>query len=233
MKATAVIVAAGAGRRLGADAPKTFLPLCGRPMLLRTLDRFLAARGVGKIVVVVAPDQLPRAQSVLEQDAAVQKRGAWVLQSGGLTRQESVRRGLELIGDECDVVVIHDGARPFASALLIDRCIEAAREKGSVVVGLPARDTIKRVARDGWIESTLARGSLWEVQTPQVFRREIILAAHEGAAVAGLEATDDAALVEMQGGHVFVLAGERTNLKVTFAEDLWLAEAMIQQGRVP
>ncbi len=232
MNATAIIVAAGQGRRIGGNIPKTFLPLCGRPMVLRTLDRFLSARTIGKLVLVVPADQLSRAQKMLEEDAALQNR-AWVLQSGGPSRQESVLRGLQSTGADSDVIAIHDGARPFISPALIDRCVEAARQKGAVVVGLPARDTIKLVATDRYIESTLPRGSLWEIQTPQVFRRDIVLAAHEWAASAGVAATDDAMLVEQQGERVFVLEGERSNFKITFADDLWLAESMIQQGRIP
>ena len=201
-------------------------------MILRTLDRFLSARTIGKVILVVAEDQLSRANDMLEADVAAQK-GAWALQSGGATRQESVRRGLELTGDDSDVVAIHDGARPFVSPALIDRSVEGARAKGAVVVGLPARDTIKSVSPDHWIESTLARGALWEIQTPQVFKRDIVLAAHAWAAREGVEATDDAALVEKRGQRVFVLEGERTNFKITFADDLWLAETMIQARRIP
>jgi 2-C-methyl-D-erythritol 4-phosphate cytidylyltransferase len=140
---------------------------------------------------------------------------------------------LEKTGDDADVIAIHDGARPFASPALIDRCVEAARDKGAVVVGLPVRDTIKIVAADRWIESTPPRGSLWEIQTPQVFRREIILAAHAWGAREKIEATDDAMLVEKKGEKVFLLDGERTNFKITLPDDIWLAETLIRQRRIP
>jgi 2-C-methyl-D-erythritol 4-phosphate cytidylyltransferase len=231
MNANAIIVAAGAGRRIGGNTPKTFLPLCGRPMILHTLERFLSARMINKVVVVVAAEQLECARRLLEADAAL-KHGAWILQSGGPSRQESVRRGLQMIDTDSDVIAVHDGARPFVSPALIDRSVEVAREKGAVVVGLPARDTIKSVSAEGWVESTPARGSLWEIQTPQVFKRDVILAAHEWAARAGVEATDDATLVEKKGHKVFVLEGERSNFKITFAYDLWLAETIIEQGRI-
>jgi 2-C-methyl-D-erythritol 4-phosphate cytidylyltransferase len=176
---------------------------------------------------------LARARALLEQDPVITKRRRWQLQAGGATRQESVRRGLELLGRGDEIVAIHDGARPFVTAALIDCCIGAARNKGAVVAGLPAQDTIKRVARDGWVETTLDRATLWQIQTPQAFQRELITAAHQWAATEGVEATDDAALVERRGSRVFVLPGERTNCKITFADDLRLAEAMIQQGLVP
>jgi len=232
MDATAIIVAAGAGRRIGGNPPKIFLPLCGRAMLLRTLDRFYSARTIGRIVVVVAADQLSLAESMLQGDAASRNR-PWVLQSGGATRQESVRRGLEKAGDDADIIAIHDGARPFVSPALIDRCVEVARDKGAVVVGLPVRDTIKIVGADRWIETTPPRGSLWEIQTPQVFKREIFSAAHAWAAREKIAATDDAMLVEIKGERVFLLDGERTNFKITVPDDIWLAETLIRQGRIP
>jgi 2-C-methyl-D-erythritol 4-phosphate cytidylyltransferase len=130
-------------------------------------------------------------------------------------------------------VIIHDGARPFVSAALIDRCVESAAEKGAVVVGLPARDTIKVVGDDRLIRSTPERRSLWEIQTPQVFQKELIVAAHQQAERDGVEVTDDAMVVERFGMPVYVLEGERTNLKITLPEDIWLAEMMIREGRVP
>jgi 2-C-methyl-D-erythritol 4-phosphate cytidylyltransferase len=231
MNATAIIVAAGEGRRFGGATPKIFLPLCGRAVILRTLDRFFSAAAISKVIVVLGSDHMAIAEAILREDTELKDR-PWVLQSGGASRQESVRRGLEKVGEDAEIVAIHDGARPFASPALIDRCVQSAREKGAVVAGLPARDTIKVVGTDGWIATTPARNSLWQIQTPQVFRRPIIVDAHAWAARECVEATDDAALVEKNGGKVFLLEGERTNIKITFADDVWLAEAMIRGGRV-
>jgi 2-C-methyl-D-erythritol 4-phosphate cytidylyltransferase len=232
MNATAIVVAAGEGRRVGGNTPKAFIDLCGRPVVLRTLDRFFAALAIGKVVVVVAADQLSRVETMLRSDSALAYRH-WILRSGGATRQESVKRGLEMTGDDADVIAIHDGVRPFVSPALIDRCVQAARDQGAVVVGLPVRDTIKVVSADRWIESTPPRNALWEIQTPQVFRREIILEAHGWAEREGFEATDDAMLVEKRGERVYVLDGEGTNIKITLPDDLWLAENLIRQERVP
>jgi 2-C-methyl-D-erythritol 4-phosphate cytidylyltransferase len=140
---------------------------------------------------------------------------------------------LEKVSAAADIIVIHDGARPFVSVALIDRLVEAAAEKGAVVAGLPVRDTIKVVGSGGLIQSTPDRRSLWEIQTPQVFRRELIVAAHEAAEKSGVEATDDAMVVERFGKPVYVLEGERTNFKITLPEDVWLAEMLIRDGRVP
>jgi 2-C-methyl-D-erythritol 4-phosphate cytidylyltransferase len=128
--------------------------------------------------------------------------------------------------------MIHDAARPFVSGSLIDRCVESAAAKGAVVVGLPSRDTIKTVSAERWIQATLERNELWEIQTPQVFKRELIIAAHEKAEREGLQATDDAVVVERMGVPVYVLEGERMNIKITVPEDVWWAEMLIRERRV-
>ena len=232
MHVTAIVLAAGAGRRIGADVSKTYLSIAGRPLVLRALDRMFAAKSIEEVILVVDENELETCAAMLRRDVALVNR-PWVLQSGGSTRQQSARRGLEKVDAVADIIVIHDGARPFVSAALIDRLVEAAAEKGAAVAGLPVRDTIKVVGSDGLIQSTPERRSLWEVQTPQVFRRELIIAAHAAAAIKGVEATDDAMVVEQFGKPVFVLEGERSNIKITLPEDIWLAEMMIRDGRVP
>ncbi|MGH7824141.1 MAG: 2-C-methyl-D-erythritol 4-phosphate cytidylyltransferase [Candidatus Binatia bacterium] len=232
MRATAIIAAAGEGTRIGGPVSKLYLPIAGRAVILRTLDRFAAARTVETIVLVVAERDLERCQAIISADA---KSSAlrWILQAGGATRQESVRRGLEKVPADCDVVVVHDAARPFVSCSLIDRCVSEAQEKGAVVVGLPARDTIKILSPARQIQSTPDRNSLWEIQTPQGFQRDVIVKAHESACADNIHATDDAALVERLGKPVYVLDGERTNIKITVPEDLLFAEALLRDGRVP
>jgi 2-C-methyl-D-erythritol 4-phosphate cytidylyltransferase len=229
---TAIVLAAGEGRRLAAGFSKSYLPIAGRPLLLRTLDRVFTARTVETVVIVVAAGELEACESLLRADPALKDR-RWLLQVGGETRQQSARRGLERLESGCDIVIIHDGARPFVSAGLIDRCVETAAAKGAVVVGLPVRDTIKTVSSDHWILSTPERSTLWEIQTPQVFNRELIVAAHERAELEGIQVTDDAMVVERIGTPVYVLEGERTNFKITVPEDIWLAEILIREGRLP
>jgi 2-C-methyl-D-erythritol 4-phosphate cytidylyltransferase len=229
---TAIVVAAGEGRRIGGEVPKTYLPLCGRPMVLRTLDRLFSARTVERVILVVAVGELSRCETMLRGDSGLAQR-PWVLQSGGASRQESVKKGVEKISTDTDIVVIHDGARPFASPALIDRCVEVACDKGGVVVGMPVRDTIKVVSYDRCIQTTPARSDLWEIQTPQAFRKEWVLEAYDRATREAFEATDDAMLVERIGKSVFVLDGERTNIKITTLDDVWLAENLIREGRIP
>jgi 2-C-methyl-D-erythritol 4-phosphate cytidylyltransferase len=231
MHVTAVIVAAGEGRRIGGPVSKSFLPIAGRPLVLRTLDRFFSTRRIEKVILVVADQELRQSQELIGSDPNLSHR-PWVLQAGGATRQESVRRGLDRLELDCEIVAIHDGARPFVSPSLIDRCIDEAYRVGSVVVGVPVRDTIKVVSEEHWVQATPARNALWEIQTPQVFRKEIILQAHDWGTRHGIEATDDSTLVEQIGHRVFLLEGERSNIKITVPEDLLLAEALLREGRV-
>ena len=230
-RTTAIIVAAGEGRRVGGDVPKIYLPVCGRPMVLRTLDRFFSTQTVDEVILVIGVNEFSRCETMLRQDPTLGNR-SWTLQTGGGTRQQSVKKGLEKIDAGTDIIVIHDGARPFVSSVLIDRCVEAVQNKGAVVVGVPVRDTIKLVSDDRWVQMTPARSSLWEIQTPQAFRKELIVEAHERASREVVEATDDAMLVEAMGKPVFVLEGGRNNMKITTPEDVWLAETLMREGRI-
>ena len=139
MHVTAIIVAAGEGKRLGGQVSKSFFPIAGRPLVLRTLDRFFSTQSIEKVILVVAEKELRPSQALIQNDPNLSHR-PWVLQVGGATRQESVRRGLEKLDTDCEIVAIHDGARPFVSSSLIDRCVDEAHRVGSVVIGVPVRD---------------------------------------------------------------------------------------------
>jgi 2-C-methyl-D-erythritol 4-phosphate cytidylyltransferase len=204
---------------------KTYLPIGGRALLLRTLDSFFRSKIVNKVIIVVAKQDMARCQSLLRNDPHVGPQ-SWILQTGGSSRQRSVERGLEKVSSSCDVVVIHDGARPFVSPELIDRVIEEASTRHAVVVGVPVRDTIKIVSENRQILSTLERDRLWEIQTPQAFERSLIFQAHEAAQRNDQNATDDATLVERLGKPVYLIEGDRTNIKITVPEDLLFAEAL-------
>jgi 2-C-methyl-D-erythritol 4-phosphate cytidylyltransferase len=159
------------------------------------------------------------------------KRLECVLVTGGARRQDSVRRGLDRLDEDCEVVLVHDGARPLVSPALIDRCAALALKDGAAVVGAPVKDTIKVVSASRHIESTPPRETLWEIQTPQAFRVEILRDAHLRAERDGIEATDDAMLVERLGKPVAVIENERSNIKLTTPEDFVIAEALIRAGR--
>jgi 2-C-methyl-D-erythritol 4-phosphate cytidylyltransferase len=203
----AIVVAAGSGARFG--GPKQFQLLAGRTVLERSIE---AARAVAEQVVAVVPPEAGPAP------------GADLTVPGGATRSESVRSGLAVVPEDVTVVVVHDAARPLASPELF-RAVVAAVAAGAdgAVPGVPVPDTVKRVGADGRIEETLDRAALVLVQTPQAFAAGALRRAHE----AGGQATDDAGLVEAVGGRVVVVAGEPDNLKITLADDLARAEALI------
>lgn len=231
MRVNAVIVAAGEGKRMGANVPKPFLSLGGRPLILHTLSRFAASQ-VRKLVLVAAESDISRYPKLIQSDPQLSGL-EFVFQAGGPRRQDSVRLGLAKLDPDCEVVVIHDGARPFVGAEIIDRCVEAAFREGAVVIGVPVSNTVKVVSSDRRVQETPPRDLLWEVQTPQAFRTEVIKDAFEKAGRSGADVTDEATLVERLGRSVFVLEGSRTNIKITVPEDLLFAEALLREGLAP
>lgn len=231
MRVNAVIVAAGEGKRMGANVPKPFLSLGGRPLILHTLSRFATSQ-VRKLVLVAAASDISRYPKLVQSDP--QLGGLeFVFQAGGPRRQDSVRHGLSRLDPDCEVVVIHDGARPFVAPEIIDRCVEAAFREGAVVVGVPVSSTVKVVSSGRRVKETPPRDCLWEIQTPQAFQTEIIREAFRKASRKDTDVTDDATLVERLGRSVAVLEGMRTNIKITVPEDLLFAEALLREGLAP
>jgi 2-C-methyl-D-erythritol 4-phosphate cytidylyltransferase / 2-C-methyl-D-erythritol 2,4-cyclodiphosphate synthase len=217
----AVIVAAGRGIRAGADLPKQFRPIGGAPMVRQSLVMLKEHPEVECVQPVIHPDDV----EMFRASAA----GLDILPPvfGGKTRQASVRAGLEALSKRApQIVLVHDAARPFASAALTSRAIEAARKSGAAIPGLPVTDTVKSVNADNRITGTIERAMLRTVQTPQAFAFEALLAAHRKAAAAGREDfTDDAALAEWAGLPVSVFAGEAGNIKMTTPDDFARAQA--------
>ena len=226
MRANAVIVAAGDGKRMNSATPKVFLSVKGKPLILYTLERFVAAQTIGRVILVVPERELARCDALIRAERGL-KALCYTLQPGGARRQDSVSQGLACLDRDCEVVVVHDGARPFVPPVLVDQCVEAALREGAAVVGLPAGDTVKRVSAERVVCKTLAREGLWQIQTPQAFRTELIREAYERAEQEHTEATDDAMLVERLGKTVVVLEGDPFNIKVTVPQDLVLAEMLI------
>ena len=219
-----IFPAAGAGRRMKADRNKVFLELSGVPILLRTLRRFSAVPAVAELIVVVAKDEIAFVEEMLEKAQGLKP---WRVVQGGAERQYSIANGMAHLAADADIVLVHDAARPLVSLAAIEAVISAAREKGAAIAAVRAKNTIKVVGEDGRVEATPARASLWEVQTPQGFRREILQRAYEKAAQDGFLGTDDASLVERIGEAVFVVESDYGNLKITTPEDLWMAEALL------
>ena len=222
----ALIVAAGRGTRFGGALPKQSLPLAGGSILHHAVAAFAAHPRVSGVQVVIRPEDRD------EFDRAMHGLAVLPPVPGGPERQDSVRLGLEaLAAHSPDRVLIHDGARPFAGAALIDRVIDGLDRASAAIPALPLGDTIKRV-EDGVIRETIDRSQLWRAQTPQGFHFAPILAAHRAAA--GHVLTDDAAVAEAAGVPPLIVAGSKENLKVTTAEDLAAAERLLaaRQGDV-
>ena len=223
-----VIVAAGSGTRIGGETPKQFLEIAGVPMLLRSIRPFARHPSVAHVVVVLrasdaaAPPAwlLPHAGQMLS------------LVAGGAERSDSVAAGVAALPAACEFVLVHDAARPFIDAELIDRVINAARAGHAVVPALAVTDTIKEMdaADPSRIVRTVPREQLRSVQTPQGFPRGVLEEAHAHARREGRKGTDDAALVEQAGGMVRVVNGDPRNMKVTTPEDLELAEYLMRRG---
>lgn len=223
-KAAAVIVAAGASRRMGRD--KLWIPLAGRTTLARTIDVFQASTLIDCIVVVTSIERLAETREISKQE---QWDKIVAVVSGGARRQDSVRIGLDELAvnnPRCQWVMIHDGARPFVTSATLEAGLVAAQVHNAAIAGVPVKDTIKQVY-EGKIQATPNREHLWAVQTPQVFSFDLIHQAHHSA-LAEEDATDDAILLERLGHHVYVFPGSYTNIKITTQEDLLFAEAFLR-----
>jgi len=216
MHVTAIIAAAGAGRRLGATTPKQLIDIGGGTMLQHSVKAFAAHPRISEIVVVLPDGQAP---SGLTFDTGPSIR----IVTGGDRRQDSVARGFDAVSPDSDVVLVHDAARPFVTAALIDKTIDAAARHGAAIAALASKDTIKRVD-GGVIVDTIPRESVYLAQTPQGFRRDV-LAATVALGRSGVEATDEAALAERAGYHVHVVDGDSGNVKITTEDDLRAARA--------
>ncbi|SMC16776.1 2-C-methyl-D-erythritol 4-phosphate cytidylyltransferase [Desulfacinum hydrothermale DSM 13146] len=216
-----IVAAAGSGVRMGLPHPKQFHDLEGKPLLARTLDILHRLDFLSGAVVVAPQAFVAWAQDLVE---TVNPPCPVRVVAGGRERQDSVRNGLDALPSRCRWVCIHDGVRPFASPQLFRRTLAGAQKTGAAICACPAVDTVKLV-RDGLVETTLNRRRVWLVQTPQVFRRDVLTAAYDRTLQEGLSATDDAALVERCGVSVAVVEGERTNVKITCPEDLHWAAA--------
>jgi 2-C-methyl-D-erythritol 4-phosphate cytidylyltransferase len=218
-----VIVAGGSGSRVGGTERKQFRWVAGKPMLLHSVQTFMARADVVSVVCV-----LP---SALAGDPP-----PWIFQCdvdrlmisiGGKTRQRSVANGLDDLPDEAKIVLIHDAARPFVTDAVIGRVTNAARRDGAAIAALPVADTLKEVGEADRITRTIDRANLWRAQTPQGFRRETIVRAHREAAGAKVEATDDAALCERIGVPVTVVLGSERAFKITEESDFARASALV------
>lgn len=213
---------------MGAGSNKQYLLLDDMPILARTVQVFEDAPFIDAIYLVSPVLEIPFCRSGVVERYGFSKVRAIV--AGGAERQHSVLNGLLAMTEagEDDLVLIHDGVRPFVSTRMLEDAAAAAREEGAAVVAVPVKDTVK-VVRDGVIKETPAREELWLAQTPQAFRYALIRAAHEEAAAQGFLGTDDSSLIERQGGAVRIVPGDYRNIKITTPEDMVLAEAFLKE----
>lgn len=212
-----VVPAAGIGSRFGGELPKQFQALAGKPILLHVVERFLLDTDVARVVVPVAEQLLP----AVRQSASDRV----VFVAGGASRQQSVMRGLEQVGD-VDIVAVHDAVRPFFVAETFHKAVDAAREFGAALPVLPVTDTI-HVVNEDVIMTTLERNTLASAQTPQCFQKSILEDILQRAAADGIEGTDEAGLAARYGYTVKIVAGDPMNFKITRPEDLAVAEALV------
>jgi len=227
MKTEVIVVAAGKGKRLNAQVPKALVLLKGKPLISYCLNAFENHSGIDSVVVVGSKVFL----SVFVRVSRRFKKVRSVV-AGGMLRSDSVKCGLKALCPDTRIVLVHDAARPFVDADMIDRLLVSLKKNKAVIVGVPVKFTVKKIDRKTLdIQETPARDLLWEAQTPQGFHKEVLVKAH--AKKFKGEATDDAVLVERMGGQVRMVMGNYRNIKLTTPEDMILARQLlsIRQGR--
>jgi len=220
---TAILPAGGLGKRLGADIPKQFLPLAGKPLILYSLEVFARHPLIKNIIIPVVPTWSQSLKTLLA-DLSLQKE--IILVSGGKTRQDSVYSGLKALPQESSIVLVHDVARPFVTPQIIEEVIRAVEKHGAAIAAAPIRDTVKMV-EEGIIKRTIPREKLYLAQTPQGAKAELMFRAFEAAYWDHFIGTDEASLLERIGIPVHIVPAPSTNFKITTPEDLRLAEALL------
>ncbi|WP_010191455.1 2-C-methyl-D-erythritol 4-phosphate cytidylyltransferase [Bacillus sp. m3-13] len=220
-----IVLAAGQGKRMKAGKNKQFIELEGKPVIIHTLSVFEADPWCSEIKLVINEKEKDIFKELLHQ-YPVQKIKEIVI--GGEERQDSVYNGLTSL-QSAEIVLVHDGARPFISQEVIHNLVEKASKEGAAIVGVPVKDTIKRISKAGVVEQTVERSSLWSIQTPQAFRYPILKEAHDKAKTENYLGTDEASLVERIHVPVHIVQGEYENFKLTTPEDLILAKAFLQK----
>ena len=216
-----ILLAAGAGRRMGYTDNKVSMPLGHYTVLQWNLHHMKRWNGLDEVIVVVSKDEMTHIREQVEAMDA-----PWTVRyiEGGTERQDSVASGLSQVSPAADIVLVHDGARPLANTALARRVIEGAKQYGAVVPAIPVVDTIKRVDTKGTVQETLVRSELYAMQTPQGFQKSILVEAHSYAKEHDYHGTDDVSLVEFQGKKVHIVEGDRQNIKLTVPEDVMIAK---------
>lgn len=221
---TAIIVAGGSSRRMGFD--KTFAPLAGQPVIAHSIAAFEETVSVTAIILVGRADRLGEMKELVRADS-YQKVTAVI--AGGDRRQDSVARGLAELAPDATFVAVHDAARPLITPGLVERIFQLVREHGGAASASPVTDTLKRVNAEHEVVGGVDRAGLFGVQTPQIFRRDLLEKAYRAVCKAGVEITDEISALERVGEKVVLLPNESPNFKITYPADLELAEFLFRQ----
>ena len=222
-RVVAIVPAAGSGRRLGTREKKPFVRLGGKPLIVYALDALNSSRYIDDIIVAADNSLIKRLKKIIKRYGMYK---AGIVTAGGETRSGSVRNCFKLIKEPCDIVLIHDGARPFPSEEIIRDSILLAKKYGACITAIRQTDTIKLVDKGLFIKKTLNRSGLWRAQTPQVFKYSLLKKALDRTA-RSKEMTDEASCLERIGKKVKILEGSSKNIKVTTGEDLKMAEVLL------
>ena len=226
MKVGAIIPAAGRGKRIGASIPKQFLEIQGKPLLHHTLTVFASCKLIDYVVLV-----MPRADvNEVGKDWMNKYKIVQEVVVGGEQRQDSVYNGFNSLEKGTDIVVVHDGVRPFTTPQMITATVEAAQQHGAAITAIPVSDTVKQAA-DGFVKQTVSRDGLWRVQTPQAFQYGLLQQAFKKAQKDSYYGTDEGSLVEYLGERVKIVPGSELNIKITRKEDLVLGESLLSRIR--
>lgn len=231
-KNTAIVLAAGQGKRMQSSIQKQFLEIYGRPVLYYSLKSFQDSPLIDEIILVTSEEMIAYCQKEIVEMYTVSKVSKII--AGGKERYDSVYRGLCECGEDCRYVLIHDGARPFVSEEIIKRGLAGVIETGACAVGMPSKDTIKLSDENGFISATPERALVWAIQTPQIFDYSLIKEAHERIRQKDMSSiTDDAMVVEAETGtRIKLIEGSYQNIKITTPEDLDIAEVFARKMRL-
>ena len=221
---TAIFPAAGASRRMGAGTNKIFLELGGESVLIRTLKTFSQSARINFLIVVTN-----EVETVTEILNATPNLKPFAVTAGGSERQYSIANGLKLVPNDAEIILVHDAARPLINLETIENVIDAAEKFGGAIAAVPEKNTIKIIDAEGFVKSTPPRAELVAVQTPQGFKKEILMQAYEQAAADNFLGTDDASLVERIGGKIKIVQSSYKNIKITTPEDIQIAETFLKE----
>ncbi|MGE5315001.1 MAG: 2-C-methyl-D-erythritol 4-phosphate cytidylyltransferase [Acidobacteriota bacterium] len=227
MHTSVIIPAAGIGERMGSAIGKQFLSIKGTPIIIHTLRCFQASDAIDEIIIVTREESFAMLETLLAEASLSKVRP---LVKGGARRQDSVAHGLAAVAPSTEIVLVHDAVRPFVRASTIAQVADAARHFGAAIAAVRAKDTIKQAGTDGRVAATLDRSLLWNVQTPQGFRTELLREAYARALEENFDATDDSMLVERLGIHPVIVEASYENIKITTPDDLLLGELLAERS---